>query len=274
MKLSIENRARLAFAFVVLLGAVAWLAWRLLTSGQYEIYQIRTHDSVSGLLADAPVEFHGVEVGRVRDVSLTDPHTVSILLNVKKDAPITVATTATITSRGLATRGFTGYVYISLEDSGADATPLAPAPGSQFPLIRSAPSKSVALDTAISQVNENVAAVVDLLRSTLDKQTIVALKQAVSNLQHVTAMLDTNNKKLSAIISNTEQASNQFPPLLESGNDTIKALQQQVLPEAYRTLSNLDRLSSSLTTLTARINRDPSLLLRGSTPRPGPGEAK
>ncbi len=274
MNLSIENRARLAFAFVVLLGAVAWLVWRLLTSGQYEIYQIRTHDSVSGLLADAPVEFHGVEVGRVRDVSLTDPHTVSILLNVKKDAPITVATTATITSRGLATRGFTGYVYISLEDSGADATPLAPAPGSPFPLIRSAPSKSVALDTAISQVNENVAVVVDLLRSTLDKQTIVALKQAVSNLQHVTAMLDTNNKKLSAIISNTEQASNQFPLLLESGNDTVKALQQQVLPEAYRTLSNLDRLSSSLTALTARINRDPSLLLRGITPRPGPGEAK
>lgn len=274
MKISIENRARLAFAAVVALGVIGWLAWHLLVSNQYATYLIRTHDSVSGLLADAPVEFHGVEVGRVKDVALTDPHTVSILLNIRKEAPVTAATIATITSRGLATRGFTGYVYVSLEDSGTDATPLAPLPGSPLPLIRSAPSKSVNLDIAISQVNDNVQAVVDLLQSTLDKQTIVALKQAVGNLYHVTAMLDANNKKLNAIISNTEQASNQLPPLLESGSDTIKALQQQVLPEAYKTLSNLDRLSSSLNTLTARINRDPSLLVRGSVPQPGPGETK
>ncbi len=274
MNISIENRARLAFISVIILGAVAWLAWHFLYSSQYTIYQIRTHDSVSGLLADAPVEFHGVEVGRVKEVTLLDPRTVSVLLNIRKDAPVTTATIATITSRGLATRGFTGYVYISLEDSGTDDSPLATAPDSSFPLIRSAPSKSVNLDTAISQVNENVQEAVDLLRSTLDKQTIVAHKQAVGNLQNVTAMLDKNDKKLSAIISNTERASNQLPPLLESGNDTIRALQQQVLPEAYKMLSNLDRLSNSLNTLTARINRDPSLLVRGSAPPPGPGEAK
>ncbi len=274
MKISIENRARLAFASVVVLGAIAWLAWRLLTSSQYAIYEIRTHDSVSGLLPDAPVEFHGVEVGRVKEVALLDPRTVSVLLNIKKESPITAATAATVTSRGLATRGFTGYVYISLEDTGKDNSPVAPSPGSPFPLIRSEPSKSVNLDTTISQVNENVQTAVDLLRSTLDKQTIVAFKQAVGNLQRVTEMLDTNNKKLSAIISNTERASNQLPPLLESGSDTIKALQQQVLPEAYRTLSNLDRLSSSLNSLTARINRDPSLLVRGSAAPSGPGESK
>jgi phospholipid/cholesterol/gamma-HCH transport system substrate-binding protein len=274
MKMSIENRARLAFATVILLGATAVLTWYALTSSRYATYQIRTGDSVSGLIADAPVEFHGVEVGKVKYVALTDPHTVSILLSINKEVPITAATIATITSRGLATRGFTGYVYVSLEDSGTDPTPLAAPPGGGFPAIRTAPSRSVNLDTAISQVNENVQAVTDLLRSTLDKQTIGSLKQAVGNLQQVTAMLETNNRKLSAIISNTEQASNQFQPLLESGNDTIKTLQQQILPEAYKTLANLDRLSNALNGLTARINRDPSLLLRGTVQPPGPGETK
>lgn len=274
MTISIENRARLAFAAIILLGAVAALVWYVHTSSQYAIYELRTRDPVSGLLADAPVEFHGVEVGRVRRVALVDPHTVSILLNVSKDAPITMATKATITSRGLATRGFTGYVYVSLEDTGTNFAPLAATAESAYPLIPAAPSRSVNLDTAISQVNENVQVVTDLLRTTLDKRTVSALKQAVGNLQAVTAMLEANNRKLSAIIANTEQASRQFGPLVTSGNDTIRTLQQQILPETYRTLSNLDRLSTSLNGLTSRINRDPSLLIRGSTPQPGPGETK
>ncbi len=274
MKISIENRARLAFAAVVLLGAISVLVWYVLTSGQYTTYRLLTHDSVSGLIPDAPVEFHGVDVGKVKQVTLADPHTVDILLSVRKDAPVTAATIATITSRGLATRGFTGYVYVALDDAGTDFTPLAAGPGRPFPEIRTAPSQSVNLDTAISQVNENVRAVTELLRSTLDKDTLASFRQAVGNLRGITAMLDANNRKLAAIIENTAQASTRFEPLLESSQLTMRTLQQQVLPEAYRTLTNLDHLSHSLNNLTDRLSRDPSLVLRGSQAPFGPGETK
>ena len=36
------------------------------------------------------------------------------------NAPVTSAAVATITSRGLATRGYIGYVYISLDDANVD----------------------------------------------------------------------------------------------------------------------------------------------------------
>ncbi len=275
MKISIENRARLAFAVLTLLGAVAGLVWYLQTSAQYATYEIRTHDAVSGLIADAPVEFHGVDVGKVKRIELADAHTVSIVLSVDKQVPVTTATIATITARGLATRGFTGYVYIALEDTDAKGSPLEAAPGSPYPVIRTAPSRSVSLDMAISQVNENVQAVTELLRSVLDKKTVVSLKQAVDNLQQVTQMLNENNKKLRSIIANAEQASDQLHPLLETGNDAVRTLQFQVLPEAYRTLENLDKLSNSLNGLAAKVNREPSILIRGSAPRaPGPGETK
>src|SRR5271169_2037356 len=231
MKISIENRARLAFAIVVLFGIVAGLIWYFLTANQYATYQIRTQDSVSGLIFDAPVEFHGVEVGSVKRIELTDSHSVDILLSIRKEVSITAATVATVTSRGLATRGFTGYVYVSLEDSGTDSSPLVAPPGSPFPFIHIAPSRSVNLDTAISQVNENVQSLTELLRSVLDKNTITSFRQSVDNLQQVTGMLEENNKKLRSIILNTEQASNQFGPLLESGNNTVKTLQFQILPE-------------------------------------------
>ena len=329
MKMSIENRARIAFAIILLAGAIAGVAWYALTSARYATYQIRTQDPVSGLIVDAPVEFHGVEVGKVTRVELTDAHSVSILLSVDKGAPVTSATVATITGRGLATRGFTGYIYISLEDTGTDAKPLAPSPGSPFPVIPTAPSKYVSLDIAIDQLNRNVQLITDLLQSVLDQKTVASLKQSVNDLQQVTHTLAANNEKLGVIIlnaerasarfepllqssgetvnvlqarilpeahativrldrlstmleeklgpilQNTERASTQFQPLLQSGNETVKTMQTQILPEAYRTLIKLDSLSTSLNELVTRIGRDPSVLIRGSTPpTPGPGETK
>lgn len=317
MSFSIENRAKLAFAIMVLFGLVAGAIWYHLTSGRFTTYEILTQDSVSGLMVGAPVEFHGVDVGTVSQVDLTGPRSVRILLKVEKDAPVSGATVATITARGLATRGFTGYVYILLEDTGTDQSPLATAAGSTYPRLPSAPSRSVNLDTAISQVNQNVQILTELVRALLDGETIASLKQTAANLQKVSQvlagnqerlasiianteqasgqlgpllvssndtmtalrqtsrMLAENQERLSAIIVNTEQASGQLGPLLASSNDTINALQIQVLPEAYRSMANLNKLANSMERLTEKLNRDPSILVRGTTPPSlGPGETR
>ncbi|WP_323844128.1 MlaD family protein [Microbulbifer magnicolonia] len=317
MNISTANRARLAFALAVLLVLVAGAIWYYRTSGRFATYQILTEDSVSGLIAGAPVEFHGVDVGRVTEVELVGPRSVRILLDVEKDAPVTRATVATITARGLATRGFTGYVYILLENTGTEEGPLTAAPGARYPQIPSTPSRSVNLDTAISQVNQNVQLLTELLRTLLDDETITSFKYTVENLQQVSRMLAENQEKLGSIIANTEQASGRLGPLLDSSHDTVKALQQvshmlagnqrrlsaiianteqasgrfaplldsssqtinalqlQVLPEAYRTMATLNQLTNSMSRLTDKINRDPSILVRGSAPPPlGPGETE
>ena len=129
MKTSVETRARAVFVLFLLLCTAVGFAWYLVVSGRFTTFEIRTRDPVSGLIVDAPVEYHGVEVGKVKRVELTGSRSVSVLLSVRKEAPITTATVATITSRGLATRGFTGYVYVSLDDAGSDARPLVTPPG-------------------------------------------------------------------------------------------------------------------------------------------------
>src|SRR5712671_85114 len=273
--MNVETRARVAFACVVLVGTAAGIGWYFLASSRYTTFQLRTQDSADGLIDDAPVEFHGVEVGKVTRVELIDPHSVSILLSVRKDAPVTRATIATITARGLATRGFTGYVYIALEDVGKDSEPLQPPPGSAFPLIPVAPSRTVSLDVTIDQVKQDVRLLTGLLQSVLDQRTVGSLKQSVDNLQKVTQTLAANNEKLSSLILNAERASNQFRPLLESSDEAVKTLQTQLLPQTYDTLIKLNKLSTSLQDVVAEIERDPSVLVRGkSPPPPGPGEKK
>ena len=177
-------------------------------------------------------------------------------------------------------------------------------PGESYPIIPTAPSKVITLDTTINQVNDNVQVVTELLQSILDKKTIVSLKQSADSLQQVTRVLAENTKKLNSIVANTERASHRFEPLLESSHeavrvlqtqvlpeahkaltnfepllesshDTVRALQTQILPEAHKALINLDDLSTTFTGVATKINRDPSILIRGTMPpSPGPGEPK
>lgn len=275
MKNDVNTKARLAFLAFLLVSILAGAIWYFVSVSDYVNYQISTEESVSGLIADAPVEFHGVDVGRVKSVKLVRSNSVRILLSIDKTAPITSASVATITSRGLASRGFTGYVYIAIEDVGVDSRPLAARPGETYPTIPTAPPRSMTLDGTLTQMNENVQAVTDLLQSTFDEKTIASLKQSVDNLQQVTKVLAENSRKLNSIVANTERASHRLEPLLESSHDTVRALQTQILPEAHKTLSNLDALSSSLSGVATRIHRDPSILIRGTRPPPlGPGEEK
>jgi ABC-type transporter Mla subunit MlaD len=314
MSFHAEARARALFVAALLLVALAAAGWFLLSARTHATYEIRSQEPVSGLIAGAPVEFHGVEVGQVREVRLAGPRSVRILLDIASGTPVTSATRATVTGRGLATRGFTGYVYVSLEDVEPPGRALVAAIGEPYPRIATGPARSVNLDTSINQLNESMQAVTALLQSVLDQQTVGSLKHSLANLEQVTATLAANNARLDAVLANAERASGRLPPLLqsgqaavdalqalststrdslgtilartesasthfvpllESGSEAVRSLQTQVLPQAQRTLVRLDHVSSELDDTAARIRRNPAILLRGSSPEtPGPGEGR
>lgn len=245
MDTSVEARARLAFAATLLALAAGALGWYLISAARHASYEVRTQDAVSGLVPGAPVEFHGVEIGKVDAVRLAGPRSVRIRISVRRDAPVSSATVATVTSRGLASRGFTGYVYVSLEDRAGPARPLAPAAGEDVAVITAAPSTSVNLDTAIDQMNRNVQGVTATLQAALDPATVTALKQSLAGLQQVTRTLAANNDRLVAILANAERASGQLPPLLQASRASVDTLRTQVLPQAQAAMRELDQLSAS-----------------------------
>jgi phospholipid/cholesterol/gamma-HCH transport system substrate-binding protein len=280
--MSVEHRAWVLFGLLLLMGTAAGLTWYMFASTGYATFEIRTADPVSGLITDSPVEFHGVEVGKVRRVQLVGPRLVRVLVKVRRDAPITRATVATITARGLATRGFTGYVYVALEDSGIDRRPLERRQGESYPHIPTAPSRSVSLDTTISEVKQDVQQLTDLLHSVLDERTVGSLKRSVDDLQKVTQVLATNSQKLDTMISsaertsmNAERLSRDAKPLMESSQQVVKTLQNQILPATDDAIVRANELAASLKEITTEIERNPAVLVRGkSPPIPGPGERK
>lgn len=236
MTLSAAAVARIAFVALLAAGGAAYWAWTRLDDGRFDTYRVRTHDAVSGLIPDAPVELHGVEVGAVESVALVDARTVDVRLRLRRGTPVSQGTVATITSRGLATRGFTGYVYVALEDDGSDARPLAAAASraaaAAAPLIRAAPARTVSLDTTISRVDENVRQLSALLQGLLDARTVASLKASAEHLQGVSRTLAANSARLDTILANTERAT----AVLDAR--TIRAVRQSV--------AHLEALSATL----------------------------
>ncbi|MVQ32162.1 MCE family protein [Ramlibacter sp. MAH-25] len=245
MQGSIEKRAWWVFAAVLLAAAAAAAAWYVGLPGSYATYELRTQDPVSGLIEGSPVEFHGVEVGSVHEVRLLDARTVQVLLHVRREAPVTKATVATISGRGLATRGFTGYVYVSLEDKPGGGAALVRQPGESYTRIPTAPVESVTLDTSIHQLNESVRGVTAMLQDTLDADTIRALKSTVANLQQVSTTLAADQARLRSTLANMERASAQLPPLLQAGGEVARGLRDGVLPHAENTLARIDGVAQS-----------------------------
>lgn len=332
----INRRARLWFAALLVAIFAGGGVWLALSSASYTTYRIDTQEPVSGLIPDAPVELHGVEVGRVKSVDLAGPHAVAILIDVKKGAPVSRATVATVTARGLAMRGFTGYVYVALENTAGDRGPLAILPGQRYPVIPARPSQVASLDLAVSQVNDNVQALTRLAQNLLDPATTAKLKDSVTSLERVSrtlaandqrfermlttgeraaagmpafmrssratlervdalldprtigtlhelaasldrvsTMLAENDAKLRTLIDRGEESTRDLAPLLQSTHETMDLLHGQVLPQAHRTLVHLDELSTTLNAAARKVDRDPSVLIRGArASAPGPGEAQ
>ncbi|EKD54845.1 MAG: ABC transport system periplasmic substrate binding protein [uncultured bacterium] len=261
-------------AFVIVLFSAIVLSVIWLSSGfsidKYTTYEVFMQEAVTGLSVDATVEYNGVSVGTVKSISLnqSNPHLVDLLLNIKSDTPVTEGTFASLNTRGL-----TGITYIALKDKSTDLRPLKAKEGQPYPVIKTAPSFFLQLDTALSRLNDSVQKVSESLQALLDKDNLHSIKEILANLDKVTENIVRNNQKLSSILTNTERASRQLPYFVEASTSTMQILQAQTLPETNRIMVNLGVITENLAELSRELQQNPAILIRGREQiGHGPGE--
>jgi len=260
--------------FVISLIAALTLSIIWLSAGlslqSYTTYLVFMQESVSGLSVDAPIEYNGVDVGTIKQIALShkDPHLVKLLLNIRSDTPITKGTVATLNSRGL-----TGITYLALKDTGKDLTPLTAEKGHRYPVINTAPSLFLRIDTAITKLSTSLTQLSDSLQSILDKDNQRSFKSVLRNLDKLTTTLADNTGKMNIILNNTAYASRQFPMLFQSSLGAMQVLETETLPATNRMIANLSEVTHNLSTVSSEIKQNPAVLIRGKQPQPlGPGE--
>ncbi len=112
--------------------------------GEFDFYTTYMNESVSGLSPDAALTYRGVNVGKVREITIdpSNPNRVRLLLQVKHGVPIKQDTEAT-----LAMQGLTGLATIDLLGGSPGSPPLTMTEGEPYPVIPSRPSLLVRLDS-------------------------------------------------------------------------------------------------------------------------------
>lgn len=229
-------------------------------------------ESVAGLNVESPVEYNGVGVGSVKKIELNhkNPQLVEILLNIKSSTPITRGTVATVNTRGL-----TGMVYVALKDESSDLRKLKILPGQKYPVIKTAPSIFVRLDSALAQITKSFKQIADTFQTLLDQENLDSFKKILNNIRDVTNVIAANNKQINDILLHTSDASRRISPLIQSSANLVKVLETQTIPSTYELILNMNHITRNLNELSKELKQNPSILIRGVDRQSlGPGETK
>jgi phospholipid/cholesterol/gamma-HCH transport system substrate-binding protein len=220
--------------------SIIWLSAGL-SSGQFVYYRVYMQESISGLSVDSPVEFNGVNVGSVSEINInrTNPRVVSLVIKINNTTPVTLATRAKLDVRGV-----TGNALIMLEDKGEDLRPLVAEKGQPYPVIQTAPSFFMRLDTALKRLNNSFERISLSIQSLLDEGNLRAIHDSLNNMSMAAKNLATMSQNLNV----------------------------QTLPSANQALDNLSGMARNLSDTTMEVKQNPAVLLRGQTQPLGPGE--
>ena len=298
-------------AFVLLLGAlligtVMWLAAGGVFKAEHDLYLAIEEESVAGLNLNAPVKYHGVEVGKVSAITL-DPanlERVRLTFAIERGTPIKADTVAVLKIQGL-----TGIAYVELGGGSPGSALLVPRAEPPYPTIRTKPSLSTRLENVLTAVLAKLDRTSSNVDAVLSDANRAAITQALGDIAVVARTIAARQATIDAAINNaarsldtTARASARLGPALDDIGRGARAVEKmgddlaatsgkaghvveavgadlqrftaQTLPELQRVLGELSVLSASLRRLSEQTERNPASVVWGRQPLPlGPGEA-
>jgi phospholipid/cholesterol/gamma-HCH transport system substrate-binding protein len=305
-----ESRVNYALVgvFVLALSAVAIAVLLWLAAGgprhSYTRYLVLMSESVWALPPDAAVRYNGVKVGHVTAISLDpqNPQEVRIVLDIIDGTPIKTDTHATLQMQGI-----TGIAFISLTGGSKGAPQLTRKPGEPYPVIPSAPSLLQRLDVILTEVGGSLTTVSKRLGILLSDRNMEHLSSTITNLDTLSGRLAANSSRIGdtltqfdATLRDIHRSTSKLPGLIDNMNHSVSKLPtlvdkldhstqrfnsaadkvgsaalsvQRAVPQVDSALQQLGEAANTYRRLGEQLQRDPSALLYGPTPRkPGPGE--
>jgi phospholipid/cholesterol/gamma-HCH transport system substrate-binding protein len=297
-------------SFVLGLGAVLVAIFLWLASGgawqkKYDVFLAVEDESVAGLNLDAPVKYNGVNVGKVRAISLdqANPQRVILLFDIERGTPVKEDTIAM-----LRTQGLTGIAYVELSGGTASSRALLAASGAKYPQITTRPSLAARLENVLTSVLAKLDSTSSSINALLSPENQAAFRSTLADVAAVArtvasrkASLDSALVDTATTLNNTARVSARFDALADRAAKAAESLDSmgaqvaktsvsagktvdvigadvqrfstETLPELERLMGELTALSGALRQLTDQTRRDPRGLLFGRTPVPeGPGE--
>lgn len=236
------------FALLAIVAAVAFVLWYSGASErrEYVRYEIYFDGSVSGLDRGSPVRYLGVDVGRVRNLSVDrlNPGRVKVLAEVDSRAPISGATQARLGLLGL-----TGLLYIDLQKdpSGNPQRPLVK--GEKYDVIPSRPGEIEAFLAKLPDLLARAAGLAERLELLLADSNLEAVSETLKNLRVASRDLPVVTREAASLAGDLRRTSNEVSELAASMRgvaDNAAPKLEETLVASRAAMERLGHLADSL----------------------------
>ena len=261
----------LATTAMIIIGF--WLAFGL-QDIKYNTYIAKFKESVGGLNVNAPINYNGVNIGKVAGINIDrkNPSIVIVTMQIEEKVPIFSNTYAALVPQGI-----TGQVFISLSiKHQKPAKLIAPRTEPPFPIVQTKASfltnivnqMSVVADqvTRISQRVEQIVSDdnVKKVNQILDSLNVI-LKNTAKSSQKFDQTLNQINQAMQSL-STTSAKVGKITDTLQT--QTLQGINNYLLPQLGQTLSEVNQSASTLNQLLSKVSQNPSVLIRGEQIKP------
>lgn len=274
-----KSHALLAGVFTVcLIVAALIIIWYMNMDKASRVpYMIATNQPIPGLNAQAAVRYRGLNVGRVISIEFNPEKRgeILILMNVKKDTPITTTTYATLSYQGV-----TGISSIELDDNEV-GSPLLPTSEDEPTVIPMQPGLLTELQLKGLKILTDVEKVMTNIAYIFNEDNSKALVSAVNNVGKAADSWSKVPDQIEPTVKQLPQLTAQARELMESLTELSKKTNHYLAEGADgESASRLNKLSDetkrtlhNVNTLIEQYKQRPSGILFGARgPEPGPGE--
>lgn len=239
-----------AFMLLLIVMGVWFILWYSKASDarNYVTYEINFTGSVSGLDQGSVVRYLGVDVGRVKQMSLdrTRPSEVKVIVNIDEEAPISAATRANLNMQGV-----TGLLFINLkQDPNGDAS--APLKrGEQYPMIESLNSDFDVLLASLPELVGRASNLIDHVDTVFSDKNVAAVSQTLENLRATTQTFPQTATKVAELVDQLKVTLAE----VHGAAAEIRGMAADSRPEIQQAMKRLNAAADNLSTTTANVNK-------------------
>jgi len=228
------------FTLIVAGAAVLFGLWLSKSYKDVELrhYTVIFNEGVRGLSEGSAVQYSGIKIGDIIDLSLDpeDPGRVLAQIRIDKNIPIRQDTKARLALTDIA-----GNAVIELSGSTASSPPLV-SRDARPPVIVATPSPIAQLLASSDNLMANITSLVTSAQAILSPENAQRLDKILDSLEQVTTTMANQRDDVT-------QALQQATELMQNANGLLKDQGSRTLESTQRALASLERTSSTINAL-------------------------
>ena len=239
-----------AFILLVIAFAVGFVLWYTDANDGlvYERYEIYFTGSVSGLDRGSPVRFLGVDVGRVRRLSIdrNDPTRVQVVVEIDETAPVSAATRASL---GL--QGVTGLLYVNLKEQ-ADVDRSAPLQqGATYPVIEAVESDFDAFLASLPELMGRANTLLERFTRVVSDENLNGIAETIKSLRETMATMPQTSKDVQQLVAELRATVAE----IHAASESLRAMTDESRPEVTAALKRMGDVANNLAEASSRVDR-------------------